>query len=124
MPQDVNAHAFGWELVLDLYGCDPEKIRSRDAIIRFVVELCERIEMKRFGEPFVERFGLNKDETAGYSLVQLIETSSITAHFAELTNSVYLNVFSCKAYDPRVVKQFAQEFFGAREVSERFLERV
>ena len=124
MSHNVNAHAFGWELILDLYHCDPERIRSKDAIIRFVVELCDRIEMVRYGEPFVERFGLNKAETAGYSLVQLIETSSITAHFAELTNSVYLNVFSCKAYDPHLVRDFAKEFFCARDVTERFIERV
>ncbi|HEY6040726.1 MAG TPA: S-adenosylmethionine decarboxylase [Anaerolineae bacterium] len=124
MPHNVNAHVFGWELILDLHQCDPEKIRSRDAIIRFVIELCDRIEMKRYGDPFVERFGLDKAETMGYSLVQLIETSSVTAHFAELTNSVYLNVFSCKAYDPKKVKAFAQEYFCSKQATERFVERV
>jgi S-adenosylmethionine/arginine decarboxylase-like enzyme len=123
MPHNVNAHVFGWELILDLHHCDPEKIRSRDAIIRFVIELCDRIEMKRYGEPFVERFGLDKAETTGYSLVQLIETSSVTAHFAELTNSVYLNVFSCKPYDPKKVIGFAQEYFCSKTATERFVER-
>ncbi len=123
MAHIVNAHAFGWELVLDLHDCDPDKIRSKDAIIRFAVELCERIKMKRFGEPFVERFGLNEPHTAGYSLVQLIETSSIVAHFAEQTNSVYVNVFSCKAFDPTQVRSFTEGYFCAGRVQERFIER-
>jgi len=44
-------------------------------------------------------------------MVQLIETSLISAHFANKTNTVYLDVFSCKAYDPDVVKVFATRYF-------------
>ena len=123
MVPNVDAHAFGWELVLDLYDCDPELIRSKDAIIRFAVELCDRIQMKRYGDPFVERFGLSKPHTAGYSLVQLIETSSIVMHFSELTNAAYLNIFSCRAFDPYVVQTFAKDFFCAERSVERFIER-
>ncbi len=124
MPHNVNAHAFGWELILDLHECDPEKVRSKDAIIRFAVDLCDQIKMKRFGDPFVEHFGVNKPHTAGYSLVQLIETSSIVAHFSELTNAVYLNIFSCEPFDPCVIKDFSQAYFSASRVSERFVERI
>lgn len=123
MQPNVDAHAFGWELILDLYQCDPERIRSKDAIIRFAVELCDRIKMKRYGEPFVERFGLAKPHTAGYSLVQLIETSSIVMHFSEDTAAAYLNIFSCQSFDPHVVQKFAQEYFCARRAVERFIER-
>jgi hypothetical protein len=53
-----------------------------------------------------------EERVAGFSMVQLIETSLISAHFANLTNTVYLDVFSCKPYDLKVVEQFAQSFFG------------
>jgi len=45
-------------------------------------------------------------------MVQLIETSLISAHFANKSNVTYLDVFSCKAYDPEKVRTFAQEYFG------------
>ena len=96
---------------IDIYDCDPEKIRSADAIRSFVVELCELIDMKRFGETQVVHFG-EDERVAGFSMVQLIETSLISAHFANLTNTVYLDVFSCKPYDPEIVKTFAQSFFS------------
>jgi hypothetical protein len=51
---------------------------------------------------------------AGYSMVQLIETSLISGHFANDTNSAYLDIFSCKGYDPAVVEEFSKAFFGAR----------
>ncbi len=96
---------------IDIYGCDPDKIRDADVIKLFVIELCDLIEMKRFGETQVVHFG-EDEKVAGFSMVQLIETSLISAHFANKTNVTYLDVFSCKAYDPETVRAFAQEYFG------------
>ena len=114
---------FGWQLLLDLYDCDEYKIRSRDEIVRFVVELCNRINMRRFGEPLIEHFGYEKPETVGYSLVQLIETSAIVGHFSEMQRAAYLDIFSCKEYDAGAVTEFAKEFFCAGRVVDRLIER-
>lgn len=101
---------------IDIYECDPGAIRDADGIRRFVAELCDLIEMKRFGETQVVHFG-EDERVAGYSMIQLIETSLISAHFANLTNAVYLDVFSCKPYDPDVVVEFAQRFFGGKRAT-------
>jgi len=47
---DVSCEPEVWGIAsaIDIYNCNPEKIRSADAIRRFVVELCELIDMKRF----------------------------------------------------------------------------
>ena len=102
---------WGIASAIDIYNCDPDKIRDEKTIRRFVVELCDLIEMKRFGETQVVHFG-EDERVAGYSMVQLIETSLISAHFANLTNTTYLDVFSCKPYDPEIVRNFAQDYFG------------
>jgi len=95
---------------IDIYDCDPEIIRSADKIRQFVSELCDLIEMKKFGDTEVIHFG-EEERVAGFSMVQLIETSLISAHFANLTNTVYLDVFSCKTYNPAIVEEFACKFF-------------
>lgn len=106
--------AWGIACSFDIYDCDPGTIRNAEAIKQFVRELCELIGMKRFGECVVVNFG-EDEKVAGFSMTQLIETSLISAHFANATNTTYLDVFSCKAYDPEVVKQFAVDFFkGSR----------
>lgn len=110
MLEATSQSVWGMASGIDIYGCDPERIRSADFIRQFVVDLCDLIEMKRFGETQVVHFG-EDEEVAGYSMVQLIETSLISAHFANLTNTTYLDVFSCKPYDPEVVRQFAQDYF-------------
>ena len=107
--------AWGISSGFDIYDCDPETIRDADKIRRFVVELCDLIQMKRFQETMVVHFG-EDERVAGFSMVQLIETSLISAHFANQSNTTYLDVFSCKSYDPDVVAMFAKEFFGGSHV--------
>ena len=118
----MNKQAWGWSTSIDLKLCNPDKIRSSLKIEEFVIELCDLIEMKRFQDPVIVRFGADP-VVCGYSLVQLIETSCITAHFAEEDNSIYLDVFSCKWYDPKVVGDFAMEFFNAQSYNSNTLER-
>jgi len=91
----IEQDAWGLLSSIDLHNCDADTIRDAQAIKRFVVELCERIGMKRFGQCEVVNFG-EDERVAGYSMTQLIETSLISGHFANQTNAVYLDVFSCK----------------------------
>ncbi len=110
----TRQHVWGIACSFDIYDCDPVIIRDAEKIKQFVVELCDLIEMKRFGECQVVHFG-EDEKVAGYSMVQLIETSLISAHFANLTNTTYLDVFSCKPYDPDAVEEFARTYFkGSR----------
>ncbi len=115
---------FGKELILDLYDCNLEKISSDVEIKKFVVELCDNIiHMKRYGEALIPHFGHQSPKTSGYSLVQLIETSSVTAHFSEYKRSVYLNIFSCADFDPKTTKDYCVKFFGAKRVDAHFIQR-
>lgn len=115
LQQAVAEEVWGVASSFDIYNCDPQTIRDADKIKQFVIELCDLIEMKRFQDTLVVNFG-EDERVAGYSMVQLIETSLISAHFANLTNTTYLDVFSCKPYDPDIVADFAKKFFGGSEV--------
>lgn len=106
----IKQSVWGVASSIDIYDCNPQTIRSAEAIRKFVVELCALIEMNRFGETQVVHFG-EDERVAGYSMVQLIETSLISAHFANQSNTTYLDVFSCKPYDPEVVRDFAESYF-------------
>jgi S-adenosylmethionine/arginine decarboxylase-like enzyme len=112
--QDMVGAGKAWGLctAIDLQECNPDLIRDAEHIRRYVVELCELIGMHRFGECQVVDFG--EGRVAGYSMVQLISTSLISGHFANDTNNAYLDIFSCKGYDPTVVETFSKNFFDAR----------
>jgi S-adenosylmethionine/arginine decarboxylase-like enzyme len=110
--------AWGIATAIDMYDCNPEILRSAEAIDRFTREVCDRLGVKRFGDPQIVRFG-SDPKVYGYSMVQLIETSLVSAHFAEDSNAVYLDIFSCKWYDAGAATVYARQFFGARRVRVR-----
>jgi S-adenosylmethionine decarboxylase len=117
-----SENAWGLLASVDLHECDAAAIRDAEKIKQFVVELCVRIDMKRFGECQVVNFG-EDEKVAGYSMVQLIETSCISAHFANQTNATYLDIFSCKYYNPYEAAEFAKEFFSAKDYNMTYLLR-
>lgn len=111
---------FGWEVAVDLQDCDAEAISDDATIRRFLEGLCDDVlDMKRVGAPLIARFGTADPKTAGYSAVQLIETSSVVAHFSEERRSAYIDVFSCRPYDAERVEDFAYRAFGANRMRTR-----
>lgn len=117
-----DTNAWGLLTSVDLYECNPKTIRDSAAIKRYVDELCELIEMKQFGETQIVNFG-EDEKVAGFSMVQLIETSLISGHFANKSNSAYIDIFSCKYYEPLVVVEFTKKFFEAKEVKMHYILR-
>lgn len=114
---------YGYELIINLYGCNKDTISSKEKLQEFVDTLCKLIKMKKYGKTLIPYFGENKAFTKGYTLVQLIETSSITGHFSEYWETAYINIFSCKKFNHQTAKKFAKEFFGAEKANTTFLIR-
>jgi len=109
-------NAWGLHTIIDLSDCDPALIRSKEVITEYIIALCKLIDMKRFGDPVVIHFG-EEERVAGYSMFQLIETSNIAGHFANNTNNAYIDIFSCKVYDPNQAAQFTIDFFKAKKAT-------
>jgi S-adenosylmethionine/arginine decarboxylase-like enzyme len=93
---------WGRHLVLDCSSCDREAVRDPGVIREFCADLVSSIGMVAYGEPVLEHFATHLPEAAGYSLVQLIETSAVTGHFCDASGDAYLDVFSCKDFDPEI----------------------
>ena len=113
--------AWGYHLIVNAGACNPESIRSKSNITAFSKALVKGIDMVAYGAPRVVRFGSGNKQ--GYTLVQLIETSNITAHFCEETNDAYLDIFSCKPFRPHDAIQIIDEYFHPRRKQTTFLKR-
>lgn len=112
--EDVYHKTESWGLstTIDLHACRPDLIRDAEKIKEFTIRLCEHLKVKRFGECIVVHFG-ESEAIEGFSLVQLIETSLISGHFANLTNNAYIDIFSCRYYDPEIAVEFCKTYFDA-----------
>jgi S-adenosylmethionine/arginine decarboxylase-like enzyme len=112
---------WGHHLLLDCSGCNPDAITSYEVIYEFTKSLVIDIDMVAYGEPQIVNFG--SGNKAGYTLVQLIETSNICAHFVNETNDMYLDVFSCKPFDVDKVISCVNAFFQPKNIRTNFVTR-
>lgn len=102
--------AFGQHLIVDAAGCN-DRISDRGAIADFARDLVKAIDMKAYGAPWIEHFGHDLPKASGFTLVQLIETSNITAHFCDDSSEAYFDIFSCKTFDEAMAIEVIQAHF-------------
>ena len=120
---------YGKEVILDLHECDP-KLFNRTIIGAFFDELCKRIDMEPCLRTWWDDLETPEEEKVtephlvGTSGVQFILTSNITIHTLTVLRRVYLNVFSCKDFDAKVVADFTREWFFGRIVNEVVVRRI
>lgn len=81
---------WGFHLMVDSKGCDLNKMKNKKYVIKFIKTLVERIDMTPVGEPFIKYSGEGTDKE-GFSVAQLIITSSITAHFVNPEQKIYID---------------------------------
>ena len=120
--------AYGYELILDLHGCDVSKF-NRDSLDVYFEKICKAIEMVKCERYFWDDVGVPSEEqqtsphTKGTSAVQFILTSTIVIHTLELMEAAYINIFSCKKYNVETAKQITREWFCAQECQSHLIER-
>jgi S-adenosylmethionine/arginine decarboxylase-like enzyme len=101
-----------WGLLaaIDLHGCERGPLADPDTIRRCVTIVIDVIGMRAHGPLRIERFG--DGDLEGWSAMQFIETSSITVHADEVGGRCFVDVFSCRPFDPGVAAAVAVEHFG------------
>lgn len=120
----TTAPAWGSHAIIDLYGCSLSAISDHSSILTWITTLCDEvIVMKRYGEPLIVRFGTDP-RVVGYSAVQLIETSNITAHFVDATAGACIDIFSCATFDPVQAATYCQQHFHAKHCQLTVLARL
>lgn len=119
---------YGHELILDLHECDSDKF-NRESISTFFVELCDLIDMEMCEVHFWDDMGVPLEEqqtephTKGTSAVCFILTSTIVIHTLDILKTVYVNIFSCKSYDPEAAADFTKKWFNGKIKKSTFVER-
>lgn len=121
--------SYGQELILDLHNCDTTTF-TRTSIRKYFDGLCKAINMKKCECYFWDDYGVptkekqTQDHTTGISAVQFILTSSIVIHTLSKMKRVYLNIFSCKDFDPKVAKQFSVDWFKGTVKQNHVMDRI
>jgi S-adenosylmethionine/arginine decarboxylase-like enzyme len=126
---DESKKPYGYELIMDLHGCDVSKF-NRTSLDNYFEKLCTAIDMKRADLHFWDDEGLPPEErqtlphTKGSSAVQFMLTSSVVVHTLDLLEAVYINIFTCKPFERKVAEELTKEWFGANGCTAHFIERI
>ena len=114
---------WGHHLMLDCRSGDIARVKDGENIKQFAKDLVNKIEMTAFGDPIVEHFATHNPEAAGYSLLQLIETSNIAGHFVDKNGDFYLDIFSCKEFDIEVAQDVVEHWFNPENIKVSYFTR-
>ena len=121
--------AYGYELILDLHGCDPGTF-TRESIDGYFEAICEAIDMVKCERYWWDDVGVPEEEkqtsphTKGTSAVQFLLTSTIVVHTLDDLEAVYINIFSCKPYDKELAEKITKDWFRAKTSRSHFIERI
>lgn len=109
---------WGQHLLVDASGCDATVLHDNEVnaggMRSFLKELVDAIGMKAYGDPVIAYFATHDPGKGGYTIMQMIETSSITGHFVTSTGEAYVDVFSCLEFDPAVALAVVEKWFRPR----------
>lgn len=114
---------WGYHLILDCGRCNLDQMKDFDNVDTWIRQLVKDIDMEPIGEPRIEYTAGKFPDKAGFTVVQVIVTSSIVAHFVDNLQHIYLDVFSCKEFDPVVVEASIKKHFGVGSIRKYFLTR-
>lgn len=117
----MKKKVWGQLMSINLYGCEYSLLTNPKKLEEFCIKLCKEINMVPFGKPIIKRFG--KGNLRGYSLMQFIETSSITIHLDEFGLRAFIDIFSCKTFDVNKAKIFSKPFFKAKNIKYKIFYR-
>lgn len=128
LSNNVQIEPYGFELILDLHGCNSDTF-NRSHLDDFFAQLCDLIDMEKCEVHFWDDVGVPIEEqqtspqTKGTSAVCFILTSTIVVHTLDFLEAVYVNIFSCKSFDPDVAQEFTKKWFDAKSCEPTFLAR-
>lgn len=108
---------------VDISGASSEAINDTAVMNNFVKTMLERLDMVPIGDTQIVWCETNDPAKVGYTILQILQDSNITAHLCSATNCGFFDIFSCKPYEPSMVLETVLEFFPADRSNINVVER-
>lgn len=101
-------------LILNLGGCNKERLASKEFVKEFLDTMPAKIGMTLIKEsdPFFYEDELNSGATG----VSVLAESHCSAHSFDKRGMIFLDIFSCSSFDTSLVTAMCVEAFEAKKV--------
>ena len=116
--------SWGFQLVLDCFGCDEEVCRDLDRGYEFLDKICIRLNMTKQTQPYIfKTCEKTFPGVPGYSgWVPIIE-SGIQIHTSANNRFISIDVYSCRPFVEQEVIDFVREWFQPKQIETCFIHR-
>ncbi len=115
--EPVDSTPWGYQLIVDCFGCSEEVCCDLEGGYEFLDQICTFLEMTKQTQPYIFK---TCEKTfpglPGYSgWIPIIE-SGIQIHTSANNRFVSIDVYSCKEFDRTKVEQFVADWFSPRVI--------
>jgi S-adenosylmethionine decarboxylase len=116
---------FGPHLMLDCYGCNENKLKDLDFVLKFLDDLPDLIHMHKISKPHAINYPGNPNsfDKGGISAFVIIAESHISIHTFPSHKYMSVDIFSCKNFDVEKATEFTIKTFEAKKVEKKLLNR-
>jgi S-adenosylmethionine decarboxylase len=123
-PKVKKATPFGYELLLDLYGCKPGACDDLALCYKFLDEIVAYLGMEKQAPPDIfYTDGVRFPDKAGLSGWAPLVESSIVIHTLTPKDYISIDVYCCKEFDIEKAKDFCRSFFTPKRMDAQFILR-
>jgi len=115
---------WGWQLILDCFGCEPEVCCDLDKGYEFLDKICIHLHMTKQTQPYIFKTCESRfPGLPGYSgWIPIIE-SGIQIHTSANNRFISIDVYSCRPFDPVDVEQFVKNWFAPQIIETLLIKR-
>jgi S-adenosylmethionine decarboxylase len=117
-------HVFGFQLLLDFYGCKKGVCDDLDLCYEFLDKIVDDLGMKKQAPPEIFRSDtrLYPDKAGLSGWVPLIE-SSVVIHTLSKKNFISIDIYSCRYFDSLKAEEFCKKYFHPKKSEHQYMER-
>lgn len=110
-------------LMLELYGCDRERLSNEALVRRVLDEYPARVDMEKVSPVHLYDIETSNPLDAGMSGFVVIAQSHISVHAWPEYGEVDIDICSCKEFSQEAAINFAKEMFQTDDVEVHFVVR-
>lgn len=120
----MTNQVFGYQLLLDLYGCKEGVCDDLSLCYQFLDEIVEKLGMEKQSPPSIFRSDATRfPDKAGLSGWAPLIESSIVIHTLSPKNYISVDVYCCKSFSLEMARAMCRKFFSPKKIDDQYIER-
>ncbi|MBF0384524.1 MAG: S-adenosylmethionine decarboxylase [Candidatus Omnitrophica bacterium] len=120
----MNQKAFGYQLLLDLYGCKKGVCEDLSLCYQFLDDIVSALGMEKQSPPSIFRSdAVRFPDKAGLSGWAPLIESSIVIHTLSPTDFISVDVYCCKKFANSTAVDICKKFFEPKKIDMQYIER-